>query len=137
MKSAIFSISLLLLFGGCLPGQERSVWKVAYVKDSQLYAVDSLTKVPRKLTSDNSVKYMPSWSPDGRRIAYLRDETPNIALPLLVVIDEQGKELGRKAPYEGQIPGGNSQSITPRSLSIEGWADNQHVDRQATGRNGL
>jgi dipeptidyl aminopeptidase/acylaminoacyl peptidase len=132
MTSVPLNVLFPLLFCIVLVGQEQKVWKIAFIKDSQIYSVDSLNRIPQRLTNDDFAKYMPSWSPDGKLIAYLRDNVANIALPVLIVIDQHGKELQRAAPYEGQIVGGTSQVVVPRSLAIVGWVDDQRLVIEGT-----
>ncbi len=66
--------------------------KALFLAYDDVYSVDAEGHI-RQLTFDSVRKWLPVWSPDGRRIAFMRDDPKNESLGHLVVITDSGKRV--------------------------------------------
>ncbi len=64
---------------------------------ADIYRVREDGSALRRLTKDNSIDIAPSWSPDGRQIAFVSDRT---GAPQIYLMDADGGKV-RRLTYEG------------------------------------
>jgi len=72
---------------------ESELVKILYVKDNELFIGSDSGGQARQITSDGVVKFLPAWSKDGSRIAFIERVDGGRALGNLVVINEEGQLL--------------------------------------------
>jgi hypothetical protein len=97
------------------------------VAGGDIYMIDSQAGGVRRLTNNRFQKYSPLWSPDGRKLAYLEDITPNIRLPQVVVIGTTGEVRTIQRVFPDKVPGSQVKDLVPRGISLLGWVGTDSV----------
>ena len=83
-------------------------YRVAFVQNGQI-CVTGAAKAVQCLTSDSRAKYLPVWSLDGNRIAFIEISDNPSALAIANVMDRNGSTIARipiKAKGPGEIRSG-------------------------------
>ena len=103
-------------------GDGRSVWAELWVpqNDLELYTMASDGSGLRALTHDSVDERDPSWSPDGRRVAYTRNRTRTGSRADLWVMNADGGDARRltRSPY---IDTGAAWSPDGRRIVFARW----------------
>jgi dipeptidyl aminopeptidase/acylaminoacyl peptidase len=66
--------------------------KAAFVKGNEIYRADAAGHI-RQLTSDGIPKWLPAWSEDGQKLAFMRKAPRTESLGHLVVITDSGEAV--------------------------------------------
>jgi TolB protein len=94
---------------------------------SDIYVVKPDGSGSRRLTNSPAAEFDPSWSPDGRKIAYRR-ETPNTAPDIYVMnADGSTKRNVTKGATEGISPAWSPNGRTIAFASIRGGGSFTHL----------
>lgn len=117
----VASVSLLQGLGLSAP----HVVKVCFVKDGQVYVANADGLQARRVSTDEGVKAMPKWSPDGERIVYLDTKREPNSLGVLVVVDVNGSAVGRYPVSTVAADGTEIGGM--RFVESIGWMDSSHV----------
>lgn len=92
MKEVVRIIALLAIAAWAGLGADQSALRSVFVRNSEIYVVDSAGAAPRQITKDGIRKSLPVWSPSGQRIAFVRDSGGQ-ALADIAVISAAGEQL--------------------------------------------
>jgi hypothetical protein len=90
LLARLFAISFVVAHSVSVLAQ--SDHRTVFVQNNQICLSDA-TNMVRCITSDNRTKYLPVWSRDGNKIAYLEAGDNSSSLATAVVIDRGGKRL--------------------------------------------
>lgn len=92
---AVLALTTLFILS-CSEGDNTSQARIAFISDrdgnSELYVMNTDGSGLKRLTDTEADEWYPSWSPDGRRIAFLA-ETPGLPLYKVFVVDADGSNL--------------------------------------------
>lgn len=91
MRLAVFVIALGILLPSSAAASDPT-GKAVYLDENEIYSVDTAGHV-RQLTSDGVRKWLPVWSQDGQRIAFMREAPKHDSLGDLIVMSESGEKL--------------------------------------------
>ena len=103
-KISFLAVSLLIVIA-VLPVKvlaENMDGKIVFVKNGQIFALTEHGERIRQLTEEGASKYLPVWSKDGSRIAFLSAGVKDQMRGHLIVIDEDGNTL-HDMPYQGRM----------------------------------
>jgi hypothetical protein len=92
MKNKIKIIALLATAAWPGFGADRLTLRSVFVKNSEVYVVDTAGASPSQITKDGLRKSLPVWSASGRQIAFVRDSGGE-ALADIAVISPAGEQL--------------------------------------------
>lgn len=117
------TVALVAYANGSLAGKEET--KIASIKKNELFlssdqipATGEVDATAKQLTASGLVKGYPTWSPDGKNIAFAQASSGKNALDTVVIIDQGGsvKHAVRV------IVGKESDAASRRSISSVTWA---------------
>lgn len=98
---------------------------VTFIKAGQVYIAREDGSSASRISPGDSVKAMPKWSPDGRRVVYLDSRPGPHSLGLLVVADTRGTVL---STYSVSTMAADGTEIAGmRFIENIGWMDNAHL----------
>jgi len=113
MKYGLFHIAAgLSLAIASFAASSAPYYKAVFIQNRQVCVSLESGSGERCLTSDQIDKFLPVWSSDGRKIAYLQASPDPRSLSVLVVIDQDGRLLRRldlKSIVPGEIRSGMRQ----------------------------
>ena len=97
---------------------------LAFVRQGEILLTDHAGSVTRQLTISGGMDAKPAWSPDGRRIAFVRRNQNSIGDVYLMDADGSNvvrRAPGFKSPYEGDSFGFRSPAWSPdgRMLAVD------------------
>ena len=81
-------LALLLLLIGCGSSTDKITFVSEVDGDAEIYVIDPESGVATPLPHNNSSDTNPVWSPDGKLVAYVSDESGDLEIN---VVDHKGK----------------------------------------------
>ena len=117
--------------GGCKP-VENPVGEIAYQSDEDIWTMNADGSNPSRLTHDQAKEDTPAFSPDGKKIAFVKEveveaeggslsETPPHLVPKVVVMDANGCDQVVLPLPEGEYA--HEPSWSPDGQKIAFWSD--------------
>ena len=96
-------ISLTLLFAAAV--NAKVVFSASQNGNSNLYVMDDDGGNIKKITDNTNSDWKPRWSPNGRRIAFARDTTPNdgSVKPYIYIMNTDGTSARQISAHIGYI----------------------------------
>lgn len=119
LLAVVLSLTPKLGLAAARPGM------VTFISDGQVYVGTEDGSEMLRISSGDSRKAMPKWSPDGGRIVYLDSRAEPHSLGSQVVVDVLGAVLG-SYPVATVAPDGTPIEGMPFIRQI-GWMDNFHL----------
>jgi Tol biopolymer transport system component len=96
--------------------------RVCYTKDYTLYLADADGGNARRVPDDHPFQFVPTWSPDGKWIAYLSGEHYDCH-PHLVRADGTGlRKVGDRGSYRGVVERLDEPDFHSESSDIPAWS---------------
>jgi Tol biopolymer transport system component len=117
--------------GGCKP-DENPVGEIAYQSDEDIWTMNADGSNPSRLTHNQAKEDTPAFSPDGKKIAFVKEveveaeggslsETPPHLVPKVVVMDANGCDQVVLPLPEGEYA--HEPSWSPDGQKIAFWSD--------------
>jgi len=90
-------LAVLVLIGHPASLLAQGDYRITFVKNKKI-CLTGPTKIARCITSDNREKYLPVWSRDGSKIAYIEVGDSSSSLATVYVIDRDGNRIAGGIP---------------------------------------